>query len=301
MNSLTNITDLNALRTIDSSAMFNVVKKPIYFLDSNDELEQEIEIPNRYALVREDNYKPISVVSDRYKVRQYKHLVEKVNESIFNYFDGDMASIKITVNDWVSPNGGKFKRDVYFWDKGIPIKDHYKEKTVPHLRVYASYDSQWAEQIIFGSVYVLCMNGMVRPEWQFKVYNRHNTNKETEYTSDMFASGLDAQQQLGNDLFKLLQRKVTDEEVQYLFKNTLARITHNLLSYGISDNTMRDLGDEWVRYSKSYGNTMFAVYQTATHWSSHPITRGQIQLVIRRREQKVIDMLNSNYWKEMIQ
>lgn len=301
MNSLTNITDLNALRTIDSSAMFNVVKKPIHFNYNHGTYEEEIEIPNRYVLVRKDNCKPISVVSDRYKVRQYENLVEKVNESIFNYFDGDMASIKITVNDWVSPNGGKFKRDVYFWDKGIPIKDHYKEKTVPHLRVYASYDSQWAEQIIFGSVYVLCMNGMVRPEWQFKVYNRHNTNKETEYTSDMFASGLDAQQQLGNDLFKLLQRKVTDAEVQYLFKNTLARITHNLLSYGTSDNTMRDLGDQWVRYSNSYGNTMFAVYQTATHWSSHPITRGQIQLVIRRREQKVIDMLNSNYWKGMIQ
>lgn len=296
MSNLTNTTNLSALRTINANADFAVTKRKVYF----DNVGNKAEIPNRYALVRMDTYQPISVVSDRYKLRSYQNLVEKVNESIFDYFGSDMANIKISFTDWVSPTGGKFKRDVYFWDKGIPIKDHYKEKTIPHLRVYASYDSQWAEQIIFGSVYVLCMNGMVRPDWQFKVYNRHNTNKETEYTRDMFASGLDAQQKLGNDLFKLLQRKVNDAEVQYLFKNTLARITHNLLSYGSSDHVMRELGDIWNRYSSSYGHTMFAVYQAATHWSSHPITRGQAQLVIRRREQKVINMLNSNYWKGMV-
>lgn len=296
MSDLNNITDINNLRTINSNALFNIIKKPVYFDTGHDQMQ---EIPNKFALVRDDNYESLSVVSNKYKVRHYKTLIEKINESIFSYFNNDMDHIKVTCNDWVSTNGGKFKRDVFFWDKGIPIKDNHKEKTVPHLRVYASYDSQWAEQIIFGSVYVLCMNGMVRPDWQFKVYNKHNTNKETDYTTDMFASGLDAQQQLGNDLFKLIQRKVRNVEVEYLFKNTLAKITYNLLSSGSSDIAMRELGDLYARYSRSYGDTMFAVYQAATHWSSHPITRGQAQLVIRRREQKVIDMLNSNHWLAM--
>ena len=298
-NLVNNIGDANKLRTINPHALFSVNKKKIYYL--SDELgdDDKLEIPNRYALVRSDTDKPLAVVSNKYKIRSYQTLVEKVNESIFNHFGNHFVNNKITVNDWVSDNGSKFKRDVYFWNEGVPVKDNYKEKAIPHLRIYASYDTQWAEQIIFGSVYVLCMNGLVRPNWQFKVYNKHNTNKETEYTADMFGAGLEAQKTLGKDLFKLMQRKVTNVEVLHLFKNTLAKIAHNLLSHGTSNNAMRELGDAWNKYAIAYGNTMFAVYQTATHWSSHPITRGQKQLVIRRREQKVVDMLNSNYWLAM--
>jgi len=59
---------------------------------------------------------------------------------------------------------------------------------------------------------------------------------------------------------------------------------------------MYDLSNLWDKYRNSYGNTVFAVYQAVTDWSSHPVTRGSKELVKRRREQKVINMLNSNYW-----
>lgn len=275
---------------------FEVEKKPIYFLDSDEEQEQEVEIPNRYALINSVTKLPLSVVSNKYKVRTYKSLAWKVSDVITQ---AGMTH-NITIKDWINPKGTKFRRDVYFWDKGIPVKDNYKEKAIPHLRLYASYDSTWAEQIIFGSVYVLCMNGLVRPEWQFKVYNKHSAAKDTDYTVDMFKSGLEAQKDLGRDLFKLMQRKVTNAEVEYLFKNTLAKSQRNSLVSSHSDIAMRELGDLWDKYNHSYGNTMFAVYQSATHWSSHPITKGSKQLVTRRREEKVIAMMNSNYWKGII-
>ena len=287
---------MKQLYQVTKDADFDVEKQPIYYLDSNDQMEQEVEIPNRYALINSITRKPLSVVSNKYKIRKYKDLVYKVNDVIQEVG----LSKNITVKDWVHPKGTKFRRDVYFWDQGIPVKDHDKEKAVPHLRIYSSYDSTWAEQIIFGSVYVLCMNGLIRPEWQFKVYNRHNSNNDTVYTAKMFTEGLEAQKTLGKELFKLMQRKVTYEQVNTLFARTLAKISRNSLVNSHSDIAMRELGDLWDHYRNSYGHTMFAVYQSATHWSSHPITKGNPQMVSRMREMKVINMMNSRIWNEIL-
>jgi hypothetical protein len=280
---------------LSAHADFNVVKRTVYYNTDDEEIE---EIPNRYALIRTDNQKCLGVVSPKYNVRLYSDLIYKVNEAMLEANNGNLTE-HVTVTDWLNPSGSKFKRDVYFWDKGIPVKDNYKEKTIPHLRIYASYDSTWAEQIIFGSVYVLCMNGMVRPTWSFNVYNRHSTNKSTDYTVQMFKDGLEAQNELGNDLFKQIQRKVTHVEVEHLFRNTLAKTKQVFDTDTYNDRTFIILGDLWNKYRNSYGSNLFAVYQTATEWSSHPITRGSRELVKRKREQQVIEMLNSNYWLAM--
>jgi len=297
MNLSQNVTAEKML-TLSANANFNVEKRPAYFKSNKTNQEEIEEIPNRYALIRTDNEQCLGVVSPKYNVRQYSDLVNKVNQAILEANNGNISE-NVTFNDWINPSGSKFKRDVYFWDKGIPVKDNYKEKTIPHLRIYASYDSTWAEQIIFGSVYVLCMNGMVRNTWSFNVYNRHNTNKTIDYTVQMFKDGLEAQNDLGKELFKQLQRKVTDVEVEYLFRKTLAKISNVFDTDNVSDRTIVVLGDLWNKYRNSYGRNLFAVYQTATEWSSHPITRGSRELVKRKREQQVIDMLNSNYWLAM--
>jgi hypothetical protein len=292
---LENAVPSNNLLQLSSNADFNVVKRTVYYNTDDEEIE---EIPNRYALIRTDNQKCLGVVSPKYNVRLYSDLIYKVNEAMLEANNGNLTE-HVTVTDWLNPSGSKFKRDVYFWDKGIPVKDNYKEKTIPHLRIYASYDSTWAEQIIFGSVYVLCMNGMVRPTWSFNVYNRHSTNKSTDYTVQMFKDGLEAQNELGNDLFKQIQRKVTHVEVEHLFRNTLAKTKQVFDTDTYNDRTFIILGDLWNKYRNSYGSNLFAVYQTATEWSSHPITRGSRELVKRKREQQVVDMLNSNYWLAM--
>jgi hypothetical protein len=284
--------------TLSAKANFNVIKRPVYFEKMIGEETKMQQIPKKYALIRDDNKECLGVVSPRYNVRNYNDLVSKVNTAMIEANGGNLTE-HITVNDWTNPSGSKFKRDVYFWDKGIPVKDNYSEKTVPHLRIYASYDSTWAEQIIFGSVYVLCMNGMVRPTWSFNVYNRHNTNKTTDYSVQMFKDGLEAQNQLGEELFKQIQRKVTNVEVEHLFKNTLAKVSRIFDTNSFSDRTIIILGDLWNKYRSSYGSNLFAVYQTVTEWSSHPITRGSRELVKRKREQQVVDMLNSNYWLAM--
>ena len=59
---------------------------------------------------------------------------------------------------------------------------------------------------------------------------------------------------------------------------------------------MRDLNKLYTEYDARYGNTLFAVYQTATDWSSHPVTKGAVHNVSRKREKEVAKMLTSSEW-----
>jgi hypothetical protein len=110
--------------TLSAKANFNVIKRPVYFEKMIGEETKMQQIPKKYALIRDDNKECLGVVSPRYNVRNYNDLVSKVNTAMIEANGGNLTE-HITVNDWTNPSGSKFKRDVYFWDKGIPVKDNY--------------------------------------------------------------------------------------------------------------------------------------------------------------------------------
>jgi hypothetical protein len=258
---------------------------------------------NRYAIVRKDNGKLLGIHSDEYIVRPYYELAEKVNEVVEKCVDID--KYKITTKDQILDGGKKFRRDINFWDNAIDLENygpngfHIKdaeEKIIPQLRIYSSLDGRWGQQIMWSSVYVLCLNGMVRPDWSFIVYNKHNKKEDITFAISDFKSGVDAHKELGEDLFKYMQKSVKLNDVTHLFKKTLANKYTKLDIDDTSENIMHDLNEEYTKYDARYGNTLFAVYQAATHWSSHPVTRGAIHNVSRKREKEVAKMLNSPEW-----
>ena len=266
---------------------------------------QEQEYVNRYAIVRKDNGNLLGIHTDDYIVRPYAKLAESVNEVVKECIDTDRYHI--TTKDHVLENGKKYRRDINFWDDSIDMQNYGKngmhitgkeEKIIPQLRIYSSMDGRWGQQIMWSSVYVVCLNGMVRPDWTFTVYNKHNTRKDISFGLDDFKLGLVAHKELGEELFKMMQKKVTTDIVTQLFKSTLAsQYKRNSLIDHTSANVMRDLNNAWEKYEQKYGPTLFAVYQTATHWSSHPDTRGALHNVSRKREKQVAEMMTSNEWE----
>jgi hypothetical protein len=98
----------------------------------------------------------------------------------------------------------------------------------------------------------------------------------------------------------MMQKKVTNEGVSHLFKKTLAReCAKNSLVDHTKTNVMKDLNNAWEKYEKRYGPTLFAVYQTATDWSTHPVTKGALHNVSRKREKEVAEMMTSNEWASL--
>ena len=261
----------------------------------NEEFYKDV---NRYAIVRKDTGKLLGIHSDEYIVRPYYELAEKVNEVIKQTINLDKYEIETV--DRVHEGGKKYTRLVNFWSEGINTdnfsKLDKKERIIPQLRIYSSLDGQWGQQIMWSSVYVVCLNGMVRPDWTFTVYTKHNKKEDISFTLENFLDGMVAHKKLGEDLFKMMQKGIANSKVDRLFKKTLAKKPAKLDTNDASENIMRALNDLWERYSQRYGNTLFAVYQTATDWSSNPDTRGAIHNVSRKRERQVAEMLSSSEW-----
>ena len=297
------------LLSIDKKVYFDVDKKQLsYYQDSNDmEESAEDKFVNRYALIRKDTKQLLGIHTDDYKIRPYSELAEKVNEVIVEAVP-DYEKYTITPKDQILEGGKKYIRTINFWDDSINMNNykdggfHIKgteEKIIPQLRIYSSMDGRWSQQIMWSSVYVVCLNGMVRPDWTFAVYNKHNDKQDISFTMNDFKMGITAHKELGEDLFKMMQRKITNAAVTHLFRKTLANKKTKL---DIDDNSMlvmKHLDQLWNKYCDKYGMTIFAVYQTATDWATHPITRGMKHNVSRKREKQVAQMMSSNHWEEL--
>ena len=287
------------------------ISKDVYFDCDRKQLRytavDEDELVNRYAIIREDNGKLLGIHTDDYIIRPYSKLAESVNEVVRECVDID--KYHITTKDQVLEDGRKYRRDINFWDDSIDLNNykdggfHIKgteEKIIPQLRIYSSMDGRWGQQIMWSSVYVVCLNGMVRPDWTFVVYNKHNKKRDITWSIEDFKAGLVSHKELGEDLFKMMQKKVTNEEVSHLFEKTLAReCAKNSLVDHTKTNVMKDLNNAWEIYEKRYGPTLFAVYQTATDWSSHPVTKGALHNVSRKREKEVAEMMTSSEWASL--
>lgn len=294
------------LLTIDPSAYFEVEKKQLKYTvdrteDQNGNVYFEDEYVNRYALVRKDNGKLLGIHSNDYIVRPYGELAAKVNDVILDAIP-DIDKWKITTEDHIYGDGKKFRRNINFWNHKIYLDSHERanECIIPQVRIYSSLDGQWGQQIMFSSIYMWCLNGMVRPDWTFTVYNKHSSKQDITYSVAEFRSGLESHQEMGDEMFKMMQKKVSVNEVTELFRKTLANT--NKRNLDIDNNSvivMRDLDSLWGKYVAKYGNTVFAIYQTATDWATHPITRGAVYNVSRKREKQVAEMMQSKYWENL--
>ena len=294
------------LLTIDPSAYFEVEKKQLKYTvdrteDQNGNVYFEDEYVNRYALVRKDNGKLLGIHSNDYIVRPYGELAAKVNDVILDAIP-DIDKWKITTEDHIYGDGKKFRRNINFWNHKIYLDSHERanECIIPQVRIYSSLDGQWGQQIMFSSIYMWCLNGMVRPDWTFTVYNKHSSKQDITYSVAEFRDGLESHNEMGDEMFKMMQKKVEVADVTECFRKTLANT--NKRNLDIDNNSvivMRDLDSLWGKYVAKYGNTVFAVYQTATDWATHPITRGAVYNVSRKREKQVAEMMQSKYWENL--
>ena len=291
---------------INKDVYFDCVRRQLKYDEPLGGGSAEIKHVNRYAIVRKDNGNLLGIHTDDYIVRPYSKLAEGVNKIIEDSIDTEKYNI--TTKDYVYESGKKYRRDINFWNESIDFENYDKagmhisgkeERIVPQLRIYSSMDGRWGQQIMWSSVYVVCLNGMVRPNWTFIVYNKHSKRENILFTLSDFQKGIETHKELGEDLFKYMQKSVKLNDVTHLFKKTLANKYTKLDIDDTSENIMHDLNEEYTKYDARYGNTLFAVYQAVTHWSSHPVTKGAEHNVSRKREKQVAEMMTSSEWRAL--
>ena len=247
-------------------------------------------IPDRVAIYNSENEKYISTMSKRSaeNLRTFSDFVDMLNVGTQNLTANDPI-----VDDRLWQNDSKFSRIVQFPDYKFEFRGEPFNLT---LWAWTSYSLHWAEQFIFGPICVRCLNGMYDGAWSIKARSKKNWSNKRSLRSADISDAINAFNKFPDQLENWSSKYVSDMRVMRIFKNTLAH-RKNRLSKDHSDLLMRELGNLWDNYRSRYGNNLYAVYQTGTHWASHPKTKSKVSMnVTRDRSELVSKMVRSEYF-----
>ena len=254
-------------------------------------------IPDKIALYNKHNDDYLSTVSKQSanNLRTYGEFCKMLSDGLINA-DTNINPETCKVTDQLWQNGAKFSRIIEIPQYNFLFEG---DKFVLIVWAWTAYNLYWAEQFIFGPLCIKCHNGMFDSMWQIKGLSKKNWNNKSSMKSDDIKNAVVAFEKFPDQLEVMTKTKVTPDNVKHLFENTLARIESELKPR-VSDYRMKELSQHWDTYKSRLGESLYAVYQTATHWASHPEGRGIAMNKTRNRSGQVAKMLNSNSWSSLV-
>tara|TARA_R100000951_G_scaffold101061_1_gene92140 strand:- start:271 stop:1158 length:888 start_codon:yes stop_codon:yes gene_type:complete len=284
--------ELPAKFAIPESANFDVGLRPIYDVDHK-------EISDKKQVFRKDTNDGLAVVSKTYKIRSYEKAINHFNELILH---SNLDLNEVEIIDTVDNNGAVFIRNYWFNRiKGIKMFDNPMERSILGLQFKSSHNLLFAEDLLLWARYLFCDNGCSNEDWKLHVRTKHNTTKDIEMDYTALDGAIENFLQGEEEKKKWLEKSIDLWTVKSLFKTTLAFTQKDSETKAwYSDITMNTLNALYVKYSARYGHNMFAVFQTATDWSTHVETKGKVYNVQNRRNARVHDMMKHEIWMDKL-
>ena len=266
-------------------------------LRKEDAFTSVVKIPDKIALYNKHNDDYLSTVSKQSanNLRTYGQFCKMLSDGLINA-DTKINPETCKVTDQLWQNGAKFSRVVEIPQYNFLFEG---DKFVLILWAWTAYNLYWAEQFIFGPLCIKCHNGMFDSMWQIKGLSKKNWNNKSTLLENDIKNAIVAFEEFPEQLEVMSKTKVSPDKVKHLFENTLARIESELKPR-VSEYRMKELSQHWDTYKSRLGDNLYAVYQTATHWASHPEGRGIAMNKTRNRSGQVARMLNSNSWSNLI-
>ena len=284
--------DMHSKLAIHPDADFDVGLRNIY------NVNHDI-ISGKKEIYRKDTNNGLAVVSSTYKPRSYKKAIDHFNNLILN---SNIDTRDVEIRDTVDNNGAVYLRNWRFNGiKGVKMFDDPKERSIFEFQFRSSHNQRFAEDLMAWSRYLNCDNGCANNDWSLHVRIKHNTDKNIEMDYQAINEAVTNFLQGEEEKKKWLEKQINLWTVKQLFQQTLAftnQDTHTKSWY--SDIAMNTLNALYVKYSARYGHNMFAVFQTATDWSTHVQTKGKIYNVQERRGSRVRDMMTNEIWLDHV-
>ena len=279
---------------IPESANFDVGLRPIYNVDQK-------EISGKKEVFRKDNNDGLAVVSKTYKIRSYEKAINHFNELILN---SSLDLNEVEIIDTVDNNGAVFIRNYWFNRiKGIKMFDNPMERSILGLQFKSSHNLLFAEDLLLWARYMFCDNGCSNEDWKLHVRTKHNTTKDIEMDYTALDGAIENFLQGEEEKKKWIEQTIRFVTVKQLFRKTLAYQEYNpinKISIPYSECQMDNLMKLYAKYTDRYGENLFAVFQTATDWSTHVETKGKVYNVQNRRNARVHDMMKHEIWMDRL-
>lgn len=237
---------------------------------------------NFRAVVRTDTNEVLSVQSPKYKLLR--------NEDVYPVFENYLKHSMIDttdmyIQDSIAYNGARTIRSYKFPAHQVVIKKG--DLVDMELRVTNSYDGSYPFMALVGGWRLICSNGMVIGETYSKVYGRHTLNLNISDAAIRTNLALQAFLVESEKWKHWANSRITDEEAERIFK------AMNGAGERVSKELMLIYQDE----KSELGNTLWAVYNALTYWSTHKEVRegsaGNVAAITLERENRVRSALRS--------
>ena len=155
------------------------------------------------------------------------------------------------------------------------------------LTVLNSYDMSWRFRSIMGAFRLLCANGLILGDPLAEYSGKHTASLDTDRAIKDLGIALESYLRNADALKEYPEIAVTPIQIDSIF-GALAKGSKTMLK--MLDETFNNI------YKEEMGNTLWALYNTLTDWSTHAKVKNEANapsIIINREERvrKVLPML----------
>ena len=234
------------------------------------------------GIVNPETEKLISVVGAGYKLEHNDEVFPKFEDAIRL---SSLNTAGMTRDVSTSHGEGRTVVSYHFPEHRVSIKDGDEMDLT--LTVLNSYDMSWRFRSIMGAFRLLCANGLILGDPLAEYSGKHTASLDTDRAIKDLGIALEVYLQNADALKDYPEIAVTPIQIDSIF-GALAKGSKTMLK--MLDETFNNI------YKEEMGNTLWALYNTLTDWSTHAKVKNEANapsIIINREERvrKILPML----------
>lgn len=227
----------------------------------DDDPSGDIHIPDRVALVRTDTNEYLATHSLQYRPVLHKDVVNPVMNIL------DRISMDYHVNVRLHDNGALMVAK--FTCRDIMIKDPSLNDYIAYqITLRNSYNGMWSVMINAYGLRMFCMNECTTPDKIANFKLKHNgifnyNFEHLEHSLDVFRNS--------EEKYKAWHgMRVDEDDADRLFQKVCYSARPTIDGKHYNATQVYNLQRLWSQYKSEMGSTVWSLYNTVTHWASHP-------------------------------
>jgi hypothetical protein len=227
----------------------------------DDDPSGDIHIPDRVALVRTDTNEYLATHSLQYRPVLHKDVVNPVMNIL------DRISMDYHINVKLHDNGALMVAK--FTCRDIMIKDPSLNDYIAYqVTLRNSYNGMWSVMINAYGLRMFCMNECTTPDKIANFKLKHNGI--FNYNFDHLEHSLDVFRNSEEKYKAWHGMRVNEDDAERLFQKVCYSARPTIDGKHYNATQVYNLQRLWSQYKSEMGSTVWSLYNTVTHWASHP-------------------------------
>ena len=252
-------------------------------------------IPNKKALMFEDDGSYISTVGKKYKVIQNEEVFSRVAESLV---ESGLDLEGVTVDYMGSANTGRHLAKVTFPNHTFTMsKMGQGDETALQQLFRNSHDGTWKFAAETGGFRYACTNGQVMGEYVQAYANMHTKGFNMDSLIHHLEHSLEDFDKMGDAWIRMQNIMLNETQVQDIILDYLGKkwetLDQKFKHFDAKTMTSaKELMLLWNNYRREMGPNLYAMYNVLTDYATHVGDSISPAVLTTRRSEKIIPAIS---------